>query len=203
MRLSVLTYTLCLLFAVGCTGPKESGPSTPADDEATVVDDVDLAQYERFDADRYREPELAPPTVQHDVPARLMQGEAGAGQIVEQDGFRIQIVSSLDRRAAETVQSEFSRSWQVLTGSTPEDSLGGPLPEVLTGEEDDDPVESDSTWIRAFDAEPETYLLYRQPYYRVRVGNYADRAEAEVALRAIEEVYPEAFIVPDRVQVQL
>jgi len=41
--------------------------------------------------------------------------------------------------------------------------------------------------------------VYIQPYYRVRVGNFKTRAEAEHALSILNDRYTDAFIVPDTV----
>jgi len=44
-------------------------------------------------------------------------------------------------------------------------------------------------------------VAWLQPYYRVRLGAFASRAEAEEALAAVRTEYPEAFLVPDLVTV--
>jgi hypothetical protein len=44
-------------------------------------------------------------------------------------------------------------------------------------------------------------VAYLEPYYRVRLGAFASREEAEAALAAVRAAYPEAFLVPDLVTV--
>ena len=43
------------------------------------------------------------------------------------------------------------------------------------------------------------YTAWQQPYYRVRVGDFATRADAERALGLFARHYPDAFIVPETV----
>jgi len=46
------------------------------------------------------------------------------------------------------------------------------------------------------------YLTFKSPYYRVRVGDFRTKLEAEGFLFQISSTYPNAFTVPDRVQVE-
>ncbi len=41
------------------------------------------------------------------------------------------------------------------------------------------------------------YVLFQQPYYKVRVGDKRTKMEAEKLLRDIERDYPNAFVVND------
>ena len=45
------------------------------------------------------------------------------------------------------------------------------------------------------------YMVYMQPYYRVRVGNFTSREAAERARSALAQRFPDAFIVPDTVEI--
>lgn len=45
-----------------------------------------------------------------------------------------------------------------------------------------------------------SYLLYQQPNFRVRVGDFKTRLEAEKFQRTISAIYPSAFIVKDEVK---
>lgn len=49
---------------------------------------------------------------------------------------------------------------------------------------------------------PETpiYLVFGQPYYRLRVGDFRTRLEAEKAFQTISKDYKKAFITSDRIQ---
>ena len=44
------------------------------------------------------------------------------------------------------------------------------------------------------------YLLYQQPYFKVRVGDFRTRLEAQAFLKKISTVYTSAFIVTDEVK---
>lgn len=43
------------------------------------------------------------------------------------------------------------------------------------------------------------YLGFRQPDFRVRVGDFRDKAEAQAYLLMLKGEYPSAFVVPDKV----
>lgn len=44
------------------------------------------------------------------------------------------------------------------------------------------------------------YLIFGQPYYRLRVGDFRTRLEAEKAFQTLKEDYKKAFITSDRIQ---
>ena len=44
-----------------------------------------------------------------------------------------------------------------------------------------------------------SYLIYNEPYFKVRVGNYRSRLQAHKDLETIKLTYPSAYIVPDKV----
>lgn len=45
----------------------------------------------------------------------------------------------------------------------------------------------------------ETYLIYQQPYFRLRAGNYRTRMEAYKLFRKVEKEFPSVFIVNDEI----
>jgi hypothetical protein len=47
--------------------------------------------------------------------------------------------------------------------------------------------------------EIETYLIYQQPYFRLRAGNYRTRIEAYKLFRKVEKEFPSVFIVNDEI----
>ena len=47
------------------------------------------------------------------------------------------------------------------------------------------------------------FLTFKAPYYRVRVGNFRTKLEAEGFLFQLATGYPNAFTVPDRVQIEI
>jgi hypothetical protein len=44
-----------------------------------------------------------------------------------------------------------------------------------------------------------SYLIFQQPYYKVRVGDFRSKMKAEELLRSIESDYPQAFVVVDEI----
>ena len=45
-----------------------------------------------------------------------------------------------------------------------------------------------------------SYLIYNEPYFKVRVGDYYTRLQAFKDLETIRETYPSAYIVPDKIR---
>ena len=45
-----------------------------------------------------------------------------------------------------------------------------------------------------------SYLTYQQPNFKVRVGDFRSRNEAQKTLNEITGIYPTSFIVPDEVK---
>jgi septal ring-binding cell division protein DamX len=175
---SALPVTLVALLVAGpaCV-PSEMAREKESPEEQP--EEVDLAQYEDFDPAPYREE--APSTgeeegVEHDVPERLLSGRAAEGVEQTVQGFRVQLLSSKDQSAAETAATEAKQWWRENRGDAPEGAfaVGEELP---------------------------IYTVYRQPYYRVRVGNFTSRAAAERALAFLQQRYGDAFIAPSEVTV--
>lgn len=44
-----------------------------------------------------------------------------------------------------------------------------------------------------------TYLVYQQPYYKVLVGDFRNRVEAEKVKNEINSDYPNAFVITDEI----
>ena len=44
-----------------------------------------------------------------------------------------------------------------------------------------------------------SYLIYNEPYFKVRVGDYYTRLQAYKDLETIRATYPSAYIVPDKI----
>ncbi|MEX0780637.1 MAG: SPOR domain-containing protein [Balneolales bacterium] len=57
------------------------------------------------------------------------------------------------------------------------------------------------SWMREQEIFPrhETYIRFRQPYYRLHLGNFLSRAEAIEFSQVVREIYPNAWVVPDEV----
>lgn len=168
---AVVSLLLLILLAL----PACSTSRAPADDGdvAEPVAEVDWSAVETFDPAPYQEEAPRPDAVEHDVPARLMEARAASGGTRAARGFRIQVLSTLDKDEAVEREQALKAWW---AGRAPEARPAGLGGEQLS-----------------------VYVHYRQPYYRVRVGNFASRDAAEGALRVLGANYPEAFIVPDDV----
>lgn len=52
---------------------------------------------------------------------------------------------------------------------------------------------------RISDYSPRGYIHYRQPYYRVRIGDFSDRDRAIELSRLIKFKYPDAWVIHDRI----
>lgn len=127
-----------------------------------------MDQYETFDPSAY---EAQPPErtveVRHQVPDRLMQGRADEGVKQTVEGFRIQVFSALGKEAAQNFREKVRQWWEQNKSAAPQSVLG---------------------------TDPPIVIKYSQPYYRVRIGAFADRDEAEEALEFVSQKYPNAFI---------
>ena len=172
--LAVLTLSAC-----ATTAPPR-GPAPPDEPAAPAY-----PAYETFDPAGYdAQPDVAT-DVDHDVPERVMAGRVvvpggGAapapapepsGEPREVDGYRVQVFSSNNRGSAERVRAQALAWWDGAKGRAG-------APEYL-----------------------EARVVYLQPYYRVRLGAFATREEADDALRLVRGEFPEAFLVADRVTV--
>jgi hypothetical protein len=59
-------------------------------------------------------------------------------------------------------------------------------------------IEAQSEFISKYTETP-THLIFQAPYYKVRVGDYRTRLEAEAFLKRISGNYPNAFVVKDEI----
>ncbi len=48
--------------------------------------------------------------------------------------------------------------------------------------------------------EEKAYVAYEQPYYKLRIGDYASRLEAYERLNEVIKKYPAAFVVRDKIK---
>ncbi|MDX2247063.1 MAG: SPOR domain-containing protein [Bacteroidia bacterium] len=72
--------------------------------------------------------------------------------------------------------------------------------QVFAGSNRQNAWSSKGTAMSRFSQLPQ-YLEYEAPNYVVRVGDFMDKEDAILMLRAMREVFPGAFIVPDMVKV--
>lgn len=183
MRLPrIFLFSVLALGVLGaCSGPSQTtddgGPSPDADPEAArdAAGRAVVAEYETFDVTAYP---VRPPDqtveVTHDVPRRLIQGQADEGVEQTLEGFRIQVFSAQDQEAAQDFREEVRRWWENVRDEVPED---------------------------LFRSQPPIVIEYSQPYYRVRIGAFADRENATDALEFVQEEYDGAFVARSTVTV--
>jgi hypothetical protein len=134
-----------------------------------------VAQYETFDVTAYsvRPPEQAV-EVKHQVPRRLMRGRADEGVKQTVEGFRVQVFSAQDQEASQDFRERVRQWWKTVQTEAPQD---------------------------LFRTQPPIVIEYSQPYYRVRIGAFAERKEATEALEFIRKEYPGAFVAQSTVTV--
>ncbi|MBL7736328.1 MAG: SPOR domain-containing protein, partial [Chitinophagaceae bacterium] len=52
--------------------------------------------------------------------------------------------------------------------------------------------------------ELKAYLMYQAPFFRLRVGNFKTREDAENYYRSIQRIFPEGvYIVPETIEVSI
>lgn len=170
-----------LLFMVGCTGPQASTsqPAGESGDDATeegARPTVSVAPYETFDAAQFEEqpPQMTATMVEHSVPPRLLEVRADQGMEQVVDGFQIQVYSSIERSEAEDVRQEVQEWWE---------------------EERDEETEA------LFPEGMPINIEFGQPYYRVRIGAFAEREQATEALEFVRETFEDAFLARTQVTV--
>jgi hypothetical protein len=158
-----------------CSGSRPEPVDPLPEPEPEPEREVVLADYEDFDPAPYEDdPADTYPAVRHDVPTALMEASgSGIEAPREMQGFRVQVFSSRDKASV------------------------------------DEQYDAALAWYRSLEEPPASleqgmnaHIIFRQPLYRLRLGDFATRQEAEAARQIILQRYPDAFIVPDRVTVQ-
>jgi len=59
-------------------------------------------------------------------------------------------------------------------------------------------IEAKSEFVKKY-ADVPCYLIFQEPYYKVRIGDYRTKMQAERFLNKIERNYPNAFVVQDEI----
>lgn len=167
-----------MLFVSACSGVQQtegqprSEPASPSPDAT-----ISLSAVETFDPTTYAvQPPQRRVEVSHGVPDRLMRGEASRGIRRTVEGFRIQIFSSQEKSIAERRLTDARDWWRQKQHEegVPNELFPDRLPALIE---------------------------YRPPYYRVRIGSFAEREQAEQALELVRPRYPDAFIARSTVTI--
>lgn len=174
--LRVLLFASLFVAACGGTRPVERGTELPTPDAAPI----DHGAYETFDPSDYPETdpraEVPQDSLVHDVPAALLNNRpteaSGSGVVYSGVGYRVQVFQSTDKGEADQAVNQAVAWWN---RSAAQYSLN---------------------------RTPEVYTVYRAPYYRVRVGNFRTRGDAQRLQSALGAQFNGAFIVQDRVTVR-
>ncbi len=174
---SVLLFGLIILTA--CSGPSQTSAQGPDPGDDAPADDAPgraaVSTVETFDVSAYP---VRPPQrtveVSHEVPRRLMQGRADEGVQQTVEGYRIQVYSAQDQEASQEFREKVRQWWTKVQDEVPTD---------------------------LFQEEPPIVIEYSQPYYRVRIGAFADREEATEALKFVRERFSGAFVARSTVTV--
>ena len=176
MRIATAALAAATLFAAGCSGSRPDPTPVEPPPAASA-----FPPYETFDPAGYdAEPPPADPSVEHDIPDDMQAGRietAGMGELVEVDGYRLQLFSSESKASADAVRDEFAAWWasQRAAGADRPAGMQASVPIVVE---------------------------FIPPYYRVRVGAFEYRAEAETSLGYVRNQFADAFIIPSRVTVE-
>ncbi len=164
---------MVLFLAAACSGPGTGVETLVREVEQrppAVVED-----YEGIDIERYPEEPPAPlPKSEHDVPAVLLSGRVQGMAVPRmRSGYRIEILSTEEKEVADRLAAEAAAWWRTMYDS-------GLLDEIY----------------RHAVMPPPIYQEFRSPYYRVRVGDFLARADAESMLGVVERRFADAFIAP-------
>lgn len=167
---------VCGLLLFSCAGPTHL--TDDVEDPAAPSDVEPPPDYIEFDPTPYEEePPPDEPIIEHDAPAALLSGALGRQDSKSLPGFRIQILSTRQKSEADLVASQAVAWWRERQSS-------GELTDIVP--------QASST--------PPVYQDFRPPYYRVRLGDFLSREEAELVLSLVEAQFESAFIAPDRIK---
>lgn len=134
-----------------------------------------IEAFESFNPRPFRPDTLPVVSVVHDVPYRLMSGQADRGTVQVVSGYRIQLIQTIQRSEALTVEAAINNFLERLD-------------------------RSDALWTSRGER-PGLYIQYAQPYYRVRLGDFISEGDARSGLAVLEAAFPSAIVVYDQVEI--
>ena len=70
--------------------------------------------------------------------------------------------------------------------------------QIYFGSERKGALDAKTKFLQAY-PETEVYLIYQQPYFKVRAGDFRDRFEAHALYKKLLTEFDKVFIVPDKI----
>lgn len=113
-------------------------------------------------------------TQENRIPSVFITDEEEREEIDNNSGFRIQLLTTNSITEAESMSLEYY-DW---------------LEEIEEERIDLRPV-------------PDAYITFRQPYYRVRLGDFRERSAANAYLRVVRDRFPGAWVVIDSIDPEM
>lgn len=97
--------------------------------------------------------------------------------------------------AIENIQNDYIRTWDKVG------EMNGYRIQIaaVTGTNSKSTAENEKTAFQLRFPEMEAYISYTEPYFRIRIGNFLTRLDAYRFLQEIVSIYPNAYIVPDKI----
>jgi hypothetical protein len=150
----------------------------------------DYVQYEREDVTPYRK------TFKFEMPETPVQSipvEVPAYQSLEKQYFANGQKVHIE---ADTRLITFINKHIELNGR--EKTREGFRIQIFAGRSREGAQRAKSRFLQSFPG-MSSYLRHMPPTYRVRVGDFLDRMDAQRAVRELKSVFPDAFVVPDEI----
>ena len=94
-----------------------------------------------------------------------------------------------------SIQEDYIRTWRRLG------EIDGYRIQIaaVTGTNSKSTAESERYLFMSRHPSIPAYISFKEPYFRIRVGNFTTRLEAYFALQEIKSSYPNAYIIPDKI----
>ena len=105
-----------------------------------------------------------------------------------------QVHYSVDPKVQQ-IQSDYIKAWEKV------DKIDGYRIQITaySGNNSRNRAEAERAAFKANFPGISVYLSYSEPYFKIRVGNYLTRLEAYKDLKRIQPTYPNAYIVPEKI----
>jgi len=175
MRYTALLFTACLIILSSCSSTKELSDDSPASDEPLFpVDERVTEEFVRAELDEFER------------------------VLYDNRTYMSVHFSQIEQEIPDQFLKEVVREEREV------DEYAGFRVQILSTRdvsEADSTTDEFRTWTseQLPDYQIETYVVFRQPYYRVRVGNFKIRDNAIEFSRLLKNRYPDAWVVHDRI----